>query len=63
VGIVLLSTLHLGFVMWTPQFDVHLPTFLVTPRWFDNGAIPSACAILAGVAVGAGFGARREVPP
>lgn len=59
--IVLLPTLHLGFVMWAPQFTVDWPRLLITPRWFDDGAIPSAGAILAGVAIGCGFGARRGV--
>jgi hypothetical protein len=59
-SIALVPALHLGFVVWSPQFDVHWPAVLITPRWFDDGALPSACAVLAGVAIGCGFGARRE---
>jgi len=58
-GIAILPALHLGFVMWAPQFTVHWPTIAITPRWLDDGSIPSACAVLAGVAIGCGFGARR----
>jgi len=56
----LVPALHEGFVIWAPQFNVHWPTFAITLRWFDSGAVPAACAVLAGVAIGAGFGARRE---
>jgi hypothetical protein len=58
-AVAILPALHLGFIMWSPQFNVHWPLFVVTPRWFENGAVPSAGAILAGVAIGCGFGARR----
>ena len=52
--------LHVGFILWAPQFMVDWPTSVITPRWFDGGSVPSACAVLAGVAIGCGFGARRE---
>lgn len=60
-AIAILPVLHLGFVMWAPQFTVRWPTIAITPRWFDDGSIPSAGAILAGVAIGCGFGARRAM--
>lgn len=61
LGVVaLLPELHLGFVMWSPQFNVHWPSLVIMPRWFDDGSVPAVCAVLAGVAIGAGFGARRE---
>jgi hypothetical protein len=56
----LLPELHVAFVMWSPQFDVRWPSFIITPRWFDSGSVPAMCAVLAGVAIGAGFGARLE---
>ena len=59
-SIALVPALHLGFIVWSPQFDVHWPTVLTTSRWFDDGSLPSVCAVLAGVAIGCGFGARRE---
>ncbi|MGH2595337.1 MAG: hypothetical protein ACRDH7_05170 [Actinomycetota bacterium] len=60
--VALLPALHLGFVMWSPQFNVHWPVVLITPRWFDDGTVPAVCAALAGVAIGSGFGARRAGP-
>ncbi|MGZ4109514.1 MAG: hypothetical protein ACXVP7_07490 [Actinomycetota bacterium] len=57
---VLALVLHSGFVVWAPQFTIRWPAFAITPRWFDGGSVPSACAVLAGIAIGAGFGARRE---
>lgn len=59
-GIAVLPALHLGFILWAPQFTVDWPTAVITPRWFDGGSVPAACAVLAGVAIGGGFGARRE---
>jgi hypothetical protein len=59
-SIALVPALHQAFIVWSPQFDVHWPAVLITPRWFDDGSLPSACAVLAGVAIGCGFGARRE---
>jgi hypothetical protein len=59
-AVALLPEVHQAFIMWSPQFNVHWPTFIITPRWFDNGSVPAVCAVLAGVAVGAGFGARLE---
>ena len=59
-AVVLIPALHAGFYIWAPQFDVHWPTVLITPRWFDDGSVTAVCAALAGVAVGCGFGARRE---
>ena len=61
-GVAILPALHLGFVMWAPQFAVHWPTILTIPRWYQDGSIPAACAVLAGVAIGCGFGARRAHP-
>ena len=61
-GVAILPALHLGFVMWAPQFAVHWPAILTTPRWYQDGSIPAACAVLAGVAIGCGFGARRAHP-
>ena len=61
-AVAILPALHLGFIMWSPQFDVHWPAIVITPRWFENGAVPSAGAVLAGVAIGCGFGARRGLP-
>ncbi len=58
--VALVPAVHGGFIIWTPQFDVHWPTLLITPRWFDDGSVPAVCAVLAGVAIGSGFGARRE---
>jgi hypothetical protein len=58
-AIAIVPVVHLGFLMWAPQFTVHWPTILITPRWFEDGSIPTACAVLAGVAIGCGFGARR----
>ncbi len=60
--VALLPALHLGFVMWSPQFTVHWPVWLITPRWFDDGTVPSVCAVLAGVAIASGFGARSAGP-
>lgn len=59
--VALLPALHLAFIIWAPQLGVRWPTLLVTPRWFDDGSVPSAGAVLAGVAIGSGFGARREL--
>jgi hypothetical protein len=59
-AVAVLPTLHLGLVMWAPQFMMRWPTAVITPRWFDGGSIPAVCAVLAGVAIGCGFGARRE---
>ena len=59
-GVAALPALHVGFILWAPQFTVHWPTDVITLRWFDGGSVPSACAVLAGVAIGCGFGARRE---
>lgn len=42
------------------RFDLREWSATITPRWFDGGSVPSACAVLAGIAIGAGFGARRE---
>ena len=56
----LLPELHLAFIMWSPQFNVRWPSLIVTPRWFDNWSFPALCSALAGVAIGAGFGARLE---
>jgi len=61
-AVAILPALHLGFIMWSPQFNVHWPAIVITPRWFENGAVPSAGAVLAGVAIGCGFGARRGLP-
>jgi len=61
-GLAILPALHLGFVMWAPQFTVHWPSLLITPRWYQDGSIPAAGAVLAGVAIGCGFGARRALP-
>ena len=59
-GLALLPELHVAFIMWSPQFNVHWPSLIITPRWFDNGSVPALCAVLAGVASGAGFAARLE---
>jgi len=59
-GVAVLPALHLGFILWAPQFTVDWPAAVVTPRWFDGGSVPAACAVLAGAAIGSGFGARRE---
>lgn len=59
-GVAVLPALHLGFILWAPQFTVDWPAAAVTLRWFDGGSVPSACAVLAGAAIGSGFGARRE---
>jgi hypothetical protein len=59
-AIALVPALHLALYTWAPQFHVHWPTVVITPRWFDDGSIPAAGAVLAGVAIGCGFGARRE---
>ena len=59
-GVAVLPALHVGFILWAPQFAVHWPTAVITPRWFDGGSVPAACAVLAGAAIGCGFGARRE---
>lgn len=59
-GVAVLPVLHLGFILWSPQFTVDWPSAVITPRWFDGGSVPAACAVLAGVAIGCGFGARRE---
>ena len=59
-AIALVPAIHQGFIIWAPQFDVRWPALVDTPRWFDDGAVPAACAVLAGVAIGSGFGARRE---
>ncbi len=55
-----IPAVHMGFVLWAPQFAVRWPTFLIIPRWFDGGSVPAVCAVLVGVAIGSGFGARRE---
>jgi hypothetical protein len=59
-GVAVLPAFHLGFIMWAPQFTVDWPTSVITLYWFDGGSVPAACAVLAGVAIGCGFGARRE---
>jgi hypothetical protein len=59
-GIAVLPVIHLGFILWAPQFTVDWPAVVITPRWFDGGSVPAACAVLVGVAIGCGFGARRE---
>ena len=47
LGVVaLIPALHLGFIMWAPQFSVHWPAWLVTPRWFDLGEVPHASAVI-----------------
>jgi hypothetical protein len=61
-GLALLPELHVAFIIWSPQFDMHWPSLIITPRWFDNGSVPTVCAVLAGVAIGSGFGARPEAP-
>jgi hypothetical protein len=60
-GAAALPAVHLGLIMWAPQFSVDWPTSVITLRWFDGGSVPAECAVLAGVAIGCGFGARREV--
>jgi hypothetical protein len=59
-ALALLPELHVALIIWSPQFKVHWPSFVITPRWFDNGSVPAVCAVLAGVAIGSGFGARLE---
>ncbi len=59
-GVAVLPAVHLGLILWAPQFTVDWPTSVITPRWFDGGSVPAVCAVLAGVAIGCGFGARRE---
>ena len=61
-AVALVPELHVAFIIWSPQFNVHWPSLVITPRWFDNGSVPTVCAVLAGVAIGAGFGARLESP-
>jgi uncharacterized membrane protein len=53
-GIVILPVVHLWYVFAVTSG----PQFLDRGYWFDN--MPRAvCSTLAGVAIGAGFGARR----
>ena len=59
-AVALVPAVHQGFVIWAPQFDVHWSPVVSTLRWFDAGPVPAACAVLSGVAIGSGFGARRE---
>ena len=59
-AVALVPAIHHGFMIWAPQFDVRWPALLSTLRWFDGGSVPAACAVLSGVAIGSGFGARRE---
>ena len=59
-AVALVPAIHQGFIIWAPQFNVRWPTLVSTLRWFDGGAVPTASAVLAGVAIGCGFGARRE---
>ena len=58
-AVAFVPAMHQALYIWAPQFHVHWPAILITPRWFDDSSIPAVCAVLAGVAIGCGFGARR----
>jgi hypothetical protein len=55
-ALVVLPAIHLTLFVdgWTK------PHWLFQPWWFDDLSIGMLSAVLAGVAVGCGFGARRE---
>ena len=56
--VILLPPIH--FTLWTNGWS--LPNRVFQPWWFDTIEIAQASALLAGVAIGCGFGARGEAP-
>lgn len=49
---------HLGLLRWTPQLGWTEPAWLLHYRWFDEGAVPAAGAVLCGVAIASGVAVR-----
>jgi hypothetical protein len=54
--LILVPPVHL--TLWANGWSA--PQWLFQPRWFDSIANAQTSALLAGVAIGCGFGARRE---
>lgn len=53
--LILVPPVHL--TLWANGWS--LPQWVLQPRWFDTIANAQTSAVLAGVAIGCGFGARR----
>ena len=62
--LILVPAIHttLIFSGWIESPTWWFPSWLFRFWWFDTLATAEASALLAGVAVGCGFGARREAP-
>jgi hypothetical protein len=60
--LIVLPSLHaiLAFSGWVTEPTWWFPSWMLRLWWFDNFAITQVCAVLAGVAIGCGFGARLE---
>lgn len=54
--LILVPPVHL--TLWANGWS--LPQWVLQPRWLDTIANAQTSAVLAGVAIGCGFGARRE---
>ena len=58
--LIVLPSLHtiLVFSGWVTEPTWWFPSWMLRLWWFDNFAIAHVCVVLAGVAIGCGFGAR-----
>jgi hypothetical protein len=62
--LILIPAVHttLIFSAWIQRPTWWFPSWLFRSWWFDTSTIAVASALLAGVAIGCGFGARRAPP-
>jgi hypothetical protein len=60
--LIVLPPLHttLLFSGWVTEPAWWFPSWLLRYRWFDSLPLAEVCVVLAGVAIGCGFGARHE---
>jgi hypothetical protein len=60
--LMLVPSIHFTLIVsgWIARPTWWFPSWLYGSWWFDTSTIAEASALLAGVAIGCGFGARRE---
>jgi hypothetical protein len=64
-ALILLPPLHTTLIDsgWITEPTGWFPTWLLRIWWFDGYGTVQVCVVLAGVAIGCGFGARLEPEP